>query len=234
MTHDDSPNDYDSFALAYAEHSDTDIFTAHYERPTAFALLGDVAGLRVLDAGCGQGTHSRELLRRGARVTGLDGSTGLLDVARQRLGPDVALHHGDLADPLPFEDGSFDVVLASLVLHYLHDWHPTLSEFHRVLVPGGRFVMSTHHPVADHRASGADDYFETYQWSEDWVLGGEPRTMRFWHRPLQAMTDAFAEAGFRLDSINEPRPEPAASADFPLQYARLSTRPQFLFLAAHT
>jgi SAM-dependent methyltransferase len=180
-------NDYDSLAPGYAADNDENATNAYYERPASLALCGDVTGLRVLDAGCGAGAHTAALLDRGAQVTGVDASAGMLAIARDRLGPSVPLHHTDLADPLPFEDGSFDLVLAALVLHYLQDWGPPLREFHRVLVPGGRLVVSTHHPFMDHRMSGHDDYFATYQLTEQWTKHGHTATMRFWHRPLTAI-----------------------------------------------
>ena len=60
-----------------------------------------------------------EIRDRGAVVTGLDAGAGMLDLARLRLGSDAGLHLADLADSLPFPEGTFDVVAASLVLHYL-------------------------------------------------------------------------------------------------------------------
>jgi SAM-dependent methyltransferase len=117
-------NDYDSLAENYAEHADNNAYNAHYERPATLALIGNPAGLRVLDAGCGPGMHAAALIAGGAEVTGLDASAGMIAVARNRLGPAVPLHRIDLAEPLPLPDSAFDVVLASLVLHYLRDWMP--------------------------------------------------------------------------------------------------------------
>jgi len=222
-------NDYDTFALSYSKDNDSNATNAYYERPASLALLGDLAGQRVLDAGCGAGSHSAEIIRRGASVTGLDKSAGLLAIARQRLGPDVPLHEADLAGPLPFAPASFDAVLASLVLHYLRDWGPPLAEFRRVLVPGGRLVISTHHPFMDHALAGEPDYFATYEYTDEWVKGGQAMVMRFWHRPLHAMTDAFRAAGLTLDVIAEPQPDPAAESLFPSAYADLRTNPRFLF-----
>jgi ubiquinone/menaquinone biosynthesis C-methylase UbiE len=226
-------NVYDEFATAYAESNTTNAYNGYYERPASLALLGDVAGERVLDAGCGPGRHAVELVARGATITGVDASAGLLAEARKVLGPDAALHVADLAAPLPLPDNSFDAVLSSLVMHYLRDWVPTLREFRRVLVPGGRFVMSTHHPAMDHALSGRDNYFETYEWSEVWQRGGRDMTMRFWHRPLHAMTDALAEGGFQLDVVSEPQPVPATKELFPDDWVTLSTEPRFLFFVAH-
>ncbi len=137
---------YDDFAAAYAQDNETNVWNACYERPATLALAGDVGGLRVLDAGCGSGALAAALAGRGAAVTGIDLSTGLLEIAARRLGPAVVLRRADLGEPLPLAGGSFELVVASLVLHYLEDWAPVLSEFHRVLVPGGRLVVSTHHP----------------------------------------------------------------------------------------
>lgn len=52
----------------------------------------------------------------------------MVELARRRLCDDVPLHVGDLAEPLPFADDSFDDVVASLVLHYLEDWSAPLAE----------------------------------------------------------------------------------------------------------
>jgi SAM-dependent methyltransferase len=222
-------NDYDAFAHGYTQDNDNNATNAYYERPASLALLGDVAGQRVLDAGCGAGSHAAEMIRRGASVTGFDKSAGLLAIARERLGAGVPLHEGDLAGPLPFAPASFAAVLASLVMHYLRDWGPVLAEFRRVLVPGGRLVISTHHPFMDHLLAGGPDYFATYDFTEEWTKGGQTMLMRFWHRPLHAMTDAFQAAGFTLDVLSEPQPDPAAENLFPAVYADLRTNPRFLF-----
>jgi SAM-dependent methyltransferase len=226
-----APNDYDTFARAYAAHNDNGSFNAGYERPAVLAMVGDVDGKRVLDAGCGSGSHATELVARGARVTGLDTSAGLLEIAAERLGPRVALHRADLADPLPFADASFDVVLASLVMHYLQDWVPTLAEFRRVLVPGGRLVFSTHHPSMPH-PEVRDRYFDVHEIVEEWNVGGQQMQVRFWHRPLRAMIAAIADAGLSLTTLDEPDPQPAVEQRDPRGWRLLTTAPRFLFVVA--
>ncbi|WP_429727731.1 class I SAM-dependent methyltransferase [Amycolatopsis thermalba] len=114
-------NDYDSFAEVYAAENEHSLMNAYYERPAMLALAGDVAGRRILDAGCGAGPLTAELRDRGAVVTGVDASAAMLALARRRLGDEVPLHEADLRDPLPFADEAFDDVVASLVLHYLED-----------------------------------------------------------------------------------------------------------------
>jgi len=222
-------NDYDGIAEAYSAENEANLVNAYYERPAMLALAGDVAGRRILDAGCGAGPLFAALRDRGAIVTGFDKSAGMIELARRRLGDDADLQVADLGSPLPFPDGTFDDVIASLVLHYLEDWGPALAELRRVLKPGGRLIVSVDHPFAInlmHREAGRKaDYFETYNWTEEWTMGGQAAPMSFWHRPLHAMTDAFTAAGFRIAVISEPEPAPAARELFP---DVIAAKPRFL------
>ncbi|MFJ6781845.1 methyltransferase domain-containing protein [Streptomyces yangpuensis] len=223
-------NDYDAFAEAYAAENENSLVNAHYERPAMLDLAGDVTGRRILDAGCGAGALTAALRDRGADVTGLDVSAAMLALARRRLGDGATLHRVDLRDRLPFADGEFDDVIASLVLHYLEDWGPTLAELRRVLRPGGRLLASVDHPfVAYTFGDPRPDYFATTDYAFDWTFGGRSVPMRFWRKPLHAMTGAFAAAGFRLSVIDEPRPAPAARELFPDAFDDLSRKPTFLF-----
>jgi hypothetical protein len=76
-------------------------------------------------------------------------------------------------------------------------------------------------------------YFATYNWTEDWTMGGQTVPMSFWNRPLHAMTDAFAAASFRISVISEPRPVPEARDLFPEQLADRSAFLCFLFFVLH-
>jgi SAM-dependent methyltransferase len=224
---------YDPIAEGYAAENEVSLINAHYERPAVLELAGDVTGRRILDAGCGAGPLFAALRDRGALVTGIDASAGMLEVARRRLGPDADLRVADLAEPLPFADAAFDDVVASLVLHYLKDWGPALAELRRVLKPGGRLIASVNHPMSvnlTHRHTGPrPDYFGAYTWTDEFPMGGRTVRMTFWNRPLHAMTDAFTEAGFRISAISEPRPTPEARELFPDDFDLLDTFPTFLF-----
>jgi SAM-dependent methyltransferase len=201
-------NDYDSFAEAYSAESEANLINGYYTRPAILDLAGG---------------------DRGATVTGFDSSAKMLELARRRLGPDAGLHVADLGSPLPFPDGAFDDVIACLVLHYLQDWTAPLAELRRVLKPGGRLIVAVDHPYAidllQREAGREPKYFETYNRTEEWTLGGQTARMSFWTRPLHAMTDAFAAAGFRIVVISEPAPAPAARELFPDEIA---ANPRFL------
>ena len=223
-------NDYDSFAEGYAASNETSFVHAYYERPAMLALAGDVAGRRILDAGCGAGPLLAALRDRGAIVVGIDKSAGMLKLARRRLGDDADLQVTELGSPLPFPDGTFDDVTASLVLHYLEDWGPALAELRRVLKPGGRLIVSVDHPFREnlwHREAGLKpDYFATYNYVVEWTAGGQTALLRFWTRPLHAMTDAFTAAGFRITVISEPAAAPHTPSE--LLPDDIADRPHFL------
>ncbi len=122
---------------------DDDVYLDHetWVRP-AFERLGEVAGLRVLDFGCGHAMASVVLARRGARVTALDLSGGYLAEAGRRAeanGVTVDLVQAD-GQRLPFAVGSFDRVWGNAVLHHL-DLRRAAGELRRVLRPGGLAVF---------------------------------------------------------------------------------------------
>ena len=222
-------NDYDSFAEAYSAENETSLLNAYYERPAMLALAGDVTARRILDAGCGSGPLFGALRDRGAIVTGFDKSAAMVELARRRLGDDADLQVADLGGPLPFADGEFDDVIASLVLHYLEDWGPALAELRRVLKPGGRLLVSVEHPFVItlmHVQAGREpNYFATSNRTEEYNFSGQLALLSLWDRPLHAMTGAFTAAGFRMTVISEPEPAPAARELFADQ---LADKPRFL------
>lgn len=102
-------------------------------------LPGGGAALRVLDAGCGDGAYANALAATGqAEVTAVD-----LFEQVPSLSPAVTYLRASV-DALPFPDGSFDVVYSMSVIYYLEDPSAALSEFHRVLRPGGRLLFTAH------------------------------------------------------------------------------------------
>jgi SAM-dependent methyltransferase len=108
----------------------------------AFDRLGPVAGLRVLDYGCGHGMAAVVLARQGGAVTAFDLSPGYLAEARRRAEANEVMIHFLQADAerLPFADSSFDRIWGNAILHHL-DLARAAGELHRVLRPGGVAVF---------------------------------------------------------------------------------------------
>jgi len=220
---------YDAMASAYAADNSTSPYNAFYERPATMAILGKVDGLRVLEVGCGAGLLTTWLVDQGAAVTAMDVSPAMLDLARRSVGRRAELVLADLAVPLPFETGSFDIVVASLVLHYVRDWEAALREIRRALSPNGVVVFSTHHPTMDWMVSSPEDYFALKQVTETWTIGGRGFEVSFWRRPLTAMSDAIAGAGFVIERLVEPAPLAKLAERDADAYQEIRTRPRFLF-----
>jgi SAM-dependent methyltransferase len=113
-------------------------------------LLGDVAGRRVLEVGCGSAPCSRWLATQGASAVGLDLSSGMLRHAvadGAGAGVDVPLVQAS-ADQLPFADRSFDLACSAFGgVPFVADSGAVIDEVARVLRPGGRWVFSVTHPM---------------------------------------------------------------------------------------
>jgi SAM-dependent methyltransferase len=221
---------YDAMGGAYQAINDEGAFNACYDRPATIALLGDVSGRRVLEAGCGPGALTAWLADHGADVTALDVSPEMVRLARERVGRRAKILEADLAQPLTFAaDRSMGLVVASLVLHYVQDWTPVLAEFHRVLADDGAVVFSTHHPAMDWQLHSPGDYFAVKQVTETWEKGGQAYEVTFWRRPLTAITRAIADSGFLIERLVEPGPVPGLGERDPRADRELRTSPVFLF-----
>jgi len=117
-------------AFEYDRHNASSAANSYYERPATKALLGDVHGKSVLEVGCGTGPVTEWLIDQGAAVVACDVSAAMLDIARTRVGSRAELHLHDLAEPLTFlKNASVDLVVASLVFHYLRDWSLRYESF---------------------------------------------------------------------------------------------------------
>jgi len=102
-----------------------------------------VPGRRVLDAGCGLGYGSALLAGAGAAsVTGMDVAAAVVEAARSRVPAGVTLVEGDVHE-LPFEDGSFDLVVCFEVIEHVHDAPRAIGDLARVLAPGGVLAVSS-------------------------------------------------------------------------------------------
>jgi ubiquinone/menaquinone biosynthesis C-methylase UbiE len=144
---------------------------------------GDLRGTRVLDVGCGTGSLAVTLAEQYAcKVWGVDASPEMLDVARAKVPAGVGLKLGR-AEELPFKDGWFERVVATLAVH-LWDRPRAFSEVHRVLAAGGRFALASFNPA----------HFETYYLNAFFPSILEIDTARF--APAEVLEAELGDAGF--------------------------------------
>jgi 2-polyprenyl-3-methyl-5-hydroxy-6-metoxy-1,4-benzoquinol methylase len=221
--------DYDDTAITFERHAADGAYNAHYDRPAVLELVGDVSGQRVLDAGCGPGLYSEELLARGADLVAVDASAAMVELARTRLGARAQVVRADLNEPLPFANSEFDLIVCALVIHHIDDREACLREFFRTLRPGGRVVLSTQHPTTDWLRKGGS-YFETKEEEDTWHRDDRAYVVRFWREPLTALCSAIARAGFLIERLVEPLPAPTMRERSPEDWEKLQREPGFLVL----
>lgn len=116
-------------------------------RRIAFNLAAPASGMRVLEIGCGTGSNLALFQKAGCRIAGADLSPAMLDVARRKLGGNADLRLCSAAE-MPFEDASFDLVIAFLTLHEMTPEMRDLAvvEMIRVARPDGRLLFVDFHP----------------------------------------------------------------------------------------
>lgn len=246
--HDEAYEKYGEIAAGYAESNPHQQAREEYEWPAVRDLLPDVAGKRVLDAGCGSGYYAAWMAERGAEVVGVDASEAMIAEATDRYGDavtdsggEVTFQQADLRKPLDdFEDEHFDLVVSQLTLEHVEDWSRPNAEFHRLLTPGGRLVVSCDHPfttyfVIEHEdpeigsAEAVEaDYYEVERYNRVWGDGEYRIEIPVYRRSLRGVVGPVFEAGFVLEDFREPRPP---ETDGLLAYFESHT-PRFLVVRA--
>ncbi len=208
--------------------------------PAFERVIGEVRGLRVLEVACGNGRLARRMARRGASVTAVDASEGMILHARQREAEKptgTEYHLADAAGLGPLADGSFDLVVAGMALMDIADAEGALLEAGRALRDGGRLVASMIHPCFD---TGEENscwvaeryayetrvfrkvgrYRELFEHSAGWRVGGQedPQAVMetpYYHRPLSWYFRALKAAGLAVSTFEEPEPTQEFVAESP-------------------
>jgi SAM-dependent methyltransferase len=214
--------------LAWARTPGHDAYWRY--REAFFALVPPPAG-RTLEVGCGEGRVARDLVTRGHAVTAVDASPTLVAAAAARDRSATYLV-ADARD-LPFDDASFDLVVAYNVLMDVEDMAGAVSEAARVLTGAGRLCACVTHPATDagawRPARDTDDH--DYLGGRPFALDDERDGLRMrWEGYRYSLDDysrALEEAGLLLEAIREPRPHPVDG-----EYAQWARVPMFLMFRA--
>ena len=206
-----------------------DVYRDHLNTPAFLAMLPPVRGLAGLDIGCGEGSNTRQLARRGARMAAVDISQtfvshAMAEEAREPLGIRYARAS---AVGLPFPDDAFDFATAFMSLMDIPENAAALREARRVVRPGGFFQFSISHPCTDtpHRrnlrdAAGLTYAIEIGQYFEQppgrvetWLFGAAPADLRAtlrpfrvprFHRTLSSWLNTVIDAGWTIERVEEP------------------------------
>lgn len=178
-------------------------------------ILGDVAGKRILEVGCGASQCSRWLVSQGADAIGLDLAHRQLQHSLridEETGIAVPVIEGT-ATHLPFPDASFDTVFSSFgALQFVADIEQCVAEVRRLLVPGGRFAFSITHPTrwmfpddpGEEGLVASQSYWDRTPYVEVSDETGEVSYVEH-HRTIGDWVRLLADRGFRLLDIAEPQ-----------------------------
>jgi len=120
------------------------------EFKTFLKMIGSVKGKKVLDAGCGTGEYAMLLAKKGAIVSAIDFSKGMIKHAKinaKKENLDIFLKKADICS-LPFEINSFDKIIIARVLGHVDDKNIIIAakELMRVLKPKGEIIITMIHP----------------------------------------------------------------------------------------
>jgi SAM-dependent methyltransferase len=220
----------------------TDGVDPEYEEQIIPLIVAELASAdRVLDVGCGEGQVSRRLAaaKPGRSVVGVDPTQRHIEVAESRGG--AVEYRLGVVDALPFDDASFDAVVACLVFEHVDNLDGAIAEVSRVLAPGGTFLFLLNHPLLQTPNSGWIDDQILDPPEQYWRIGEylteavnveevEPGVrVRFVHRPLGRYVNALADAGLVLEHMYEPAPPPGFLVRCE-EYALAATIPRLLGL----
>ena len=201
-----------------------DMINEQFGIPFFLDQLGNINGMEVLDAGCGEGRSSRHIAAKGASVTGVDLSSGMIAEATRKehenpLGIRYAV--SSCADLGKYREGYFHMVTSFMALMDTANLAGVLREFSRVLKVGGKLMIAVRHPCffspgfsvyrnsRDERAGlTVSNYFIGKPYAEQWKFPQQTGSFTVTRYPYTMMdyADAILSSGFHITSLTEPRP----------------------------
>lgn len=203
---------YNDYALEYAklvEEREQKGIEQDPIMPRFLAMIGEVDGLTILDAACGEGYLSRILAQRGANVTGIDLAPRLIELARAKnQAQTITYHVADLSQPQPAYQDHFDLIVSHLALDDVRDYQDFLHTLGTLAKPGGRLILSMNNPYSFIVRGHLTDYFGTGGAYSYRGMAEQGVKVHFYHQTLEEYLDACFAAGFQLQRLADiPTPE---------------------------
>lgn len=232
---------YNKFGRYYHDSRKNDsgrLYNEYIDIPATLSLLPDnVKNLKVLDAGCGSGIYANMVAKRGAKVVGIDVSEEMIKIASEETPKELGVEYtvGDLYK-LPFQDGSFNLIICTYVLENIESLDKVFDEFNRVLTPQGRCILSISHPLRaqstkskkeDKEIWVIEDYYEAGMRKSDF---GSGMIVPKYKRTLEEYVKAIKKSGFVVTDLLEPRPVKEGKDVDPVNYEKAMRLPQLLVM----
>lgn len=214
-----------------------DTYRDSFNTPAFLEMLPEIAGLKGLDIGCGEGHNTRMLVEKGAQMSAIDIADVFLEFAAQIQPEGGWIDYSNAsAVQLPFPEETFDFATGFMSFMDIPETELVLREVYRILKPGGFLQFSITHPCFDtpHRvklrnpdgstkAYEVGDYFRNLEGdilelplgSRGAELGYSSVHIPRFTRTLSQWFNTILEAGFMIEKLNEPRPSDEIVNRFP-------------------
>ncbi|AKO30934.1 hypothetical protein A6046_00160 [[Haemophilus] ducreyi] len=218
------------------------------EKPTMFSLLPTLTNKKILDLGCGTGSHLAHYLMLGAsKVVGLDLSERMLAEAQQKLSQHSSTKSAFSLHCLPMErlneleEQQFDIVTSSFAFHYIQDFANLLANIATKMTANGTLIFSQEHPIVTCYRTGnrweknekkqqvayrLNYYREEGERDRNWFQ----QPFKTYHRTMATIINQLIQAGFEIKQIEEPML--AEQTKWHQEFKDLQHRPPLLFIKA--
>jgi 2-polyprenyl-3-methyl-5-hydroxy-6-metoxy-1,4-benzoquinol methylase len=203
--------DHERFVKAFRNRREaSDSINSLLDEPTILGLLPVIKNLSIIDVGCGLGHIAQKLVDAGAgSVIAIDPSPVMIREARSLFAHSpIDFRVGDILQLSLGE--TFDVVVSSMVLHFIEDLPAFLGCVAQLLRPNGLFIFSQRHPIHTCKPQHASNpsepawlvqtYFDEAVREYIWLGQG----LRLYHRTFESIVKNLWKAGFALEDLREP------------------------------
>lgn len=221
---------YEKIAEGFNQKAPSKAENAYIEQPAMRNAVGDVRGLKILDAGCGPGILAEYLTHEGAKVVGFDISPKMIELAKIRVPKNATFFVSDMARVLPIDQtGEFDMIVASLSIDYIKDWTIPLSEFNRLLKKNGKFIFTIQHPIGSWNWYKPQSAFGVQYVESTWKhFNDEPVTVPDYYRAFGEIINPLIKAGFKIVKVEDLKPIDALRLVDPFKFSKYSKLATFM------
>ena len=228
--------DNEEFFAAYADMPRSSGLKQAGEWHQLEPLFPPLAGIKMLDLGCGYGWQCRYAAEKGASVVGIDQSERMLAAAVVKNAHEQIRYHLCSITEYEYPAGEFDLVFSNLALHYIEDLDGIYEKVYRTLKPGGTFLFNIEHPIftAGVGQEWITENGETKYWPvDDYYYPGKRETVFLGqkvekqHHTLTQILNGLLRQGFTLEAVEEAMP---AEADRHLPWMKDEMRRPMMLL----